>query len=212
MQQGKTPVSLSRTTILAAEGNGFYPCWIHRSAKTGIFNKDSRIPAFSRTRHQNKESDDAMTAVFDKHGLHFQYPENWEVQENYAKDKALEIYVLAPSGAFWSVMLFDKEADDTALVSEVLRSIQEQYEGFEAEASEDEVYGVVLKGYNTNFFCLDMLVSNRIRSVSLENFNLLLIAQAENREFDTQKAVFDAITTSLIMGLCGPRRAQQNGQ
>lgn len=154
-----------------------------------------------------------MPALFDKHGLYFQYPENWELQESYAKDKALEIYITSPNNASWSVMLFDREMCADELVREVVSAIKEQYEGVEIEAAEDTLFGVALQGYDSNFFCLDLLVTNWIRAATLDDYNVLFVAQAESREFDEQRVVFDAITTSFLMSACGPKKeSNTNGR
>jgi hypothetical protein len=142
-----------------------------------------------------------MTAVFDRHGLNFQYPENWELQESYAPDAALEIYLVAPSGAFWSVLAWPVGTDPDSLMQGVLDSLQEQYDGFESHAAEEEVAGNTLTGFDSHFFCLDLLVTNRMRTVRTGNHQLLVMSQAESREFEQQQLVFAAITTSLLRGL-----------
>ena len=145
-----------------------------------------------------------MTAVFNKHGLNFRYPENWEVQESFAKDTALEIYLLAPSGAFWSLLAYGVEHDGDELMQNILESIKQQYEGFECESIKDFLAGIPLTGFNSNFFCLDMLVSNKMRTLLAGEHRLLIMAQAESREFEKQELVFDAITTSMLDGLQKP--------
>ncbi len=141
-----------------------------------------------------------VTAVFKKHGLNFQYPENWEVQESYAPDKAIEIWLLAPSGAFWSVLAWPVHADPDELMSSVLGSLREQYDSFECQKVKGQREGLALTGYDSHFFCLDLLVTNQMRSVAIGEFQLLIMVQAESREFEQMERVFDAITTSLLRG------------
>ncbi len=145
-----------------------------------------------------------MTAVFNKHGLNFRFPENWEVQESFARDMALEIYLSAPSGAFWSLMAYGAEHDGDELMQNILGSIKQQYEGFEVESIKDVLSGIPLSGFNSHFFCLDLLVSNKMRTLQVGEHRLLIMAQAESREFEKQELVFDAITTSLLNGLQQP--------
>jgi hypothetical protein len=147
-----------------------------------------------------------MTAVFDKHGLNFQYPENWEIHESYARDQVLEVYLVAPSGAFWSVMAFGAEFSGEALMQNILVSLQQQYEGFESEPVRDALANIPLEGHNAHFFCLDLLVSTKMRTLQVDRHRLLIMSQAESREFEKQERVFDAISTSLLDGLQRPAR------
>jgi hypothetical protein len=142
-----------------------------------------------------------MPAVFNKHGMNFQYPENWEVQENFAADQALEIYLLAPTGAFWSMLAFSADSNGDQLMKDVLASFDQQYDGFECAATNDVLAETRLTGFDSHFFCLDMLVTNKMRTLTVDQHNLLIMSQAESREFEKQELVFDAITTSLLTGL-----------
>ncbi len=142
-----------------------------------------------------------MTAVFDKHGLHFQYPETWEIQESYAPDQALEIYLLAPSGAFWSMLAYSSDSDGSVLMRDVLDSFDQQYDGFETKATRETLADTTMNGFDSHFFCLDLLVTNKMRTLQVDEHHLLIMAQAESREFEKQEMVFNAITTSLLIGL-----------
>jgi hypothetical protein len=145
-----------------------------------------------------------MTARFDKHGLRFSYPENWEVHESYAENQALEIWVLAPSGAFWSLLAYEAgDLDGSELMKTALQSFDDEYEGFECEPANDILANRQLHGFDSNFFCLDLLVTNKMRTVRVDRHHWLIMSQAESREFESQEPVFDAITTSLLSDL-GP--------
>ncbi len=142
-----------------------------------------------------------MTAVFDQHGLKFQYPQNWQLHESRSDTDALEICLSAPSGAFWSLVAFDRSTDGQMLMDQVIDSLDEQYDSLEKTPANDEIAGVAMSGYDVYFYCLDLLVTTCLRTVQVDQYNLMFMYQAENREFDQQELVFQAITTSLLMGL-----------
>ncbi len=150
-----------------------------------------------------------MTAVFERHGLKFQYPENWELTEEVADDdEAIEIQLLAPGGAFWSLTVLNGEASANSLIQETLESLESQYEGAETEAASDRIDDFLLAGFDSYFYCLDLLVSNRIRTVEHDGLQLVIVMQAESREFDRQELVFSAITTSLLRSLAAAEASQ----
>lgn len=151
-----------------------------------------------------------MTAVFEKHGLNFQYPENWKLQENYSPDVALELYLLAPDDAFWSLLAYPAQTSARQLMQDVLDSLNQQYEGFESEPVSEFVAQTRLEGFDSNFFCMDLLVTSKMRSVVVDQHHLLIMSQAESREFEKHEPVFRAITTSLLTGLQEAPRWQPN--
>ena len=63
---------------------------------------------------------------------------------------------------------------------------------------EEEIEGTHSVGYDLLFYCLDFIVSSRVRSFSFENRTFVLLWQAEDKEFDEISPVFSAITTSLL--------------
>lgn len=147
-----------------------------------------------------------MTAVFEQHGLRIQYPENWELQQHQAGGQAVEIQIVAPSGAFWSLLAFDRSADAEKLMQEILRSINEQYESAESNPVVEVMGRFNASGHDTFFFYLDLLITHRMRCIESGDHKLLITWQAENREFDQIEPVFQAITVSLLTELGETKR------
>lgn len=142
-----------------------------------------------------------MTAVFEQHGLRIQYPENWKLEENQVDSKSLEVQLAAPSGAFWSLLVFERTKDFHQLMQECLKNIEEQYESMESNSISEHIGGFETSGHDTFFFYLDLLISNRMRCFTQGDFHFLIIWQAENREFDKLEPVFQAITIGFLAGL-----------
>jgi hypothetical protein len=144
------------------------------------------------------ESSD-VTAVFDEHGLFIQYPENWKLEQHEDENHSLEIQIIAPSGAFWSLLVFDRQVDNGGqLMQEILQGIDDQYESAEWSRVTEALGSSQTSGYDTFFFCLDLLITNRMRCLERGDQNWLLTWQAENREFDSIEPVFRAMTISLL--------------
>jgi hypothetical protein len=140
----------------------------------------------------------SMPAVFDKLGIRFLYPDNWTLDEQEAISGNRSVTVYSPGGAFWSIAVYGPEVDPSELATEALRSIKADYAGAEAEPASDEIAGQTLKGYDLNFFFLDMTNTALIRVFRWEGLTCLVLCQAEDREFKTIGPVFHAITTSLF--------------
>jgi hypothetical protein len=139
-----------------------------------------------------------VPAAFDKLGIHFLYPDNWTLDEQDAIAGNRSVTVYSPGGAFWSIVVHDPTADLRELAAEALNALKAEYEGAEAEPAREEVAGHELRGYDVNFFYLDLTNTALIRGFRTADAACLVLCQAEDREFVTAGPVFKAITTSLL--------------
>ncbi len=141
-----------------------------------------------------------MPAVFENYGLKFVYPENWklfEEGENWPKEVSLE----SPSGALWTLHLYEPAKDPKQLIQGAMEAIQEEYEQVEAEFVQEPIGPAVAEGCNLTFFYLDLLVVCQVRSFTWGDRTLLMISQAEDRDFQELDPVFQAMLVSLLPSL-----------
>jgi hypothetical protein len=139
-----------------------------------------------------------MTAVFDKLGIRFQYPENWTLETDAAGGGQQTVSVYSPEGAFWTVMRHPANTDLTELAQTALVAMQNEYDELDSEAVSEEIGDVELSGYDLNFYCLDLTNTAWIRVANTEAATFLLICQAEDREFEQVSPVFQAMMASLL--------------
>ena len=76
--------------------------------------------------------------------------------------------------------------------------MEQIYEDLEAEPVTEDLWEVPATGYDLHFFCLDFLVTSRIRSFYAGSSTCVLTCQAESREFEKQEMVFQAMTKTLL--------------
>jgi len=145
-----------------------------------------------------------MPAKFDKMGISFQYPENWTLDEEDALQGRDSVTVYTPGGGFWSVAVHPSTTDPDQLAQAAVDAMRQEYDSLEVEGAHEAVEGYELKGYDLNFYCLDLINTARVRCVRAGGGVYSVFCQAEDREFDQLALVFQAMTTSLLGGLCGP--------
>jgi len=136
-----------------------------------------------------------MPGVFEKFGIKFLYPENWQIAEESGDDWPQTVTVQSPEGAFLAIYVYEGGVNLRDLVREAVKAMQAEYEDIEAEEilqPEEADYG-----YNLDFYCLDLVVTAHIRGALLPGLAVVWQSQAETREFDQCELVFKAITTSL---------------
>ena len=108
-----------------------------------------------------------------------------------------DVSVQTPGGGFWSVHVYEKSTEPEELVSEALRTMQKEYEDVESELIREVVGDTETVGYEMNFYCLDLICTARAIAFRTADRTLLVLYQAESREFDEMGKVFQAMTFSL---------------
>jgi hypothetical protein len=143
-----------------------------------------------------------MPGLYEKFGIKFLYPENWQVAEESGEDWPKTVTVQSPEGAFLSIYVYEGGVNLRDLVREAVDAMRLEYEDLEAEEilqPDDADYG-----YNLDFYYLDLVVTTHIRGALLPGLAVVWQSQAETREFDQCALVFKAITTSLRGKLPNP--------
>lgn len=126
------------------------------------------------------------------------YPENWELVEDNESEAELDVSSISPSGAFWAAQVFRRDRGGSSLMQEAMSSLKGEYPDLEANPREVRMAEHDGFGFDVHFFCLDFLVTGRLISFETDHHSLLIMFQAESREFDSIEPVFSAITTSLM--------------
>lgn len=148
-----------------------------------------------------------MPALFDSLGISFQYPENWTLDDSDALLGRKSVAVYSPGGAFWSVAIHSGAADPAKLAAAVVDAMRQEYEGLEAERAEESVAGYDLLGYDLAFYCLDLTNTAQVRCLRFAHAAYTIYCQAEDRDYEHLKRVFQAITVTFLGGLRDRRPA-----
>jgi hypothetical protein len=145
-----------------------------------------------------------MPAVFNKLGIKFSYPENWEVDEAEALEGGRSVTLYSPAGgAFWTVSVHPRKTDPWRLAKAAAKALKEEYDSLETEPVSENVAGVELVGYDFNFYCLDLTSTAAVRVVPPKRATYAIFYQAEDREFQEVEHVFQAMLLTLLRGLKG---------
>src|SRR3954470_423911 len=119
-----------------------------------------------------------MPGVFEKFGIKFLYPENWQVTEEGADDWPKLVTVQNPGGAFLSIYVYEGSVNLRELVREAVDAMRLEYEDIETEEvlqPDDADYG-----YNIDFYYLDLVVTTQIRGALLPGLAVVWQCQAES--------------------------------
>jgi hypothetical protein len=138
---------------------------------------------------------------FNRLGLAFDYPDNWSVDTDDAAGRYAAVTVCTPEGGFWSVSGHAPGGAAATLAQAVVRQMRKEYQDLDSEPARDEVGGRSLEGWDLNFYCLDLTNTAQVRTLETPTAIYLLIAQAEDREWEKVAPVFAAMTASFVARL-----------
>ena len=139
-----------------------------------------------------------MTAIYDKLGLRFMYPEGWSITEDNVTDLPRSLAMESPRGGAWELIVYDGRREAEDLTGEVLAAMRNEYEGIEVSPLETQFGDVTAVGYNLYFYHLDLLINSRALAAHFGDKTVLLLWQAEDRVFEELEPVFIAMATSLF--------------
>ncbi len=142
-----------------------------------------------------------MPALYDRHGVRFQYPENWSLCEESTRWPR-EITLESPTGALWALHVYFPPDSPARLLDDALAAMQREYQGVESTSVTEQLHASTsAAGYDLCFFYLDLIVECHLRAFTYRDKTFLILMQAEEREFQQLHPVFQAMTTSLIRHL-----------
>jgi hypothetical protein len=87
------------------------------------------------------------------------------------------------------------------ILDETIETLRESYEDLELSTESLDFRLFEGKAFGALFFCLDFLVRIKLQVYETPNYHLMLWYQCEDRDFDQQQMVFEAISMTLLQSL-----------
>lgn len=139
-----------------------------------------------------------MPGEYNSHGIRFQYPENWQVEEDDLWTGQQSVTVYSPGGAFWSVSVYPRGTDPQKLAEAAVSAMRQEYETLESYPFAPRLGGWESVGYEMNFFHLDLVCMAQVHAIQTEQGTYVFFAQGWDQEFEKLAMVFEAMTVSCL--------------
>jgi len=139
-----------------------------------------------------------MSGTYDSGGIRFFYPENWQITDEETLQWPHTVTAQSPRSGFWTLTVYNDDIDSEELLQTALDAMSGDYADLEVDGASECLEEVEMIGYDLNFYCLDLVITTRLRSFRCGGQTILLICQGENRDFDQLELVFSAITISFL--------------
>lgn len=117
------------------------------------------------------------THIYEKHGVRFDYPASWEIEETLDGEVA-SVAVSIPDGLGFVVITTDPTCPDPNLASaEALEALREEYPNLDSTQVMEVINGQTTVGHDVEFFTLDMTNSASIRCFRTPRRTVLCFGQ-----------------------------------
>lgn len=137
-----------------------------------------------------------MVAEFDEAGIHFKYPENWQLERE-ESDTGWTVSVQSPDTAFLLLCLREDNPTSQEMVDTALEALRQDYPGLEADEAIDSVAGQPAMGHDIRFISFDLTNTCWVRSFYSGRGTLLLLCQINDLELEKNEPVLRAICASI---------------
>ncbi|MBK94517.1 MAG: hypothetical protein CMJ79_02240 [Planctomycetaceae bacterium] len=141
-----------------------------------------------------------MPNIFDQADIRFIFPDNWKVIDSHLESQhRRSISLENESSVQWSVYIYSGSENLDELVEETIRAMHMEYEDHEESEPYRQMAGdYELIGSRMYFNFMDFILCITATAIEKDGHSYLFVAEAEDREFDENEAVFGAVAFSLL--------------
>jgi hypothetical protein len=123
-------------------------------------------------------------AVYDRHGIRFEYPQDWELDVT-EEGPLLTVEVVSPGGLAFALLTVDDDRPAASkLTDEALAALREEYPGLDASPALESIAGHRAVGHDVEFLSLDLTNSCVLRSFRTPRRTVFYLGQWSDLEGD----------------------------
>ncbi len=133
---------------------------------------------------------------YENHGIAFEYPAAWEVDEDMAAD-TMTITLQTGQTGFWSISIMPDRPRPEDVLHATLAAFEESYPELEHTRGHLACQGHQAITEEINFVCHDLTNTALLLAVRTGRITAFVLAQYYDQEEEELKPLFQAITRSL---------------
>ncbi len=138
-----------------------------------------------------------MSAVFDDHGIRFDYPHDWEIEADDDGPRTTVTLQSSAGPAFALVTVDESRPDPSEMADEALAALRDEYPTLDAEPASEMIDGHPAVGHDAEFISLDMTNTCAIRCFRTPRRTVFVLSQWSDLEEDDPGARLEALRRSL---------------
>ncbi len=137
-----------------------------------------------------------MNRVFERHGVRFEYPEDWILHEQSTPEE-ISITINSPETSFWSLTLLLERPDPYKVIETVIDTLREEYSDVDVYSSEDRLGDLRTVARDIDFVCHELIGSAFLRAAIIPGGTLLVLYQGADFELEETQSLLERVSKSL---------------
>lgn len=138
----------------------------------------------------------SSTTVYRQHGILFEAPNGWQIDEQATEHGDITISV-TDGAAFWALTLMWERPEVERVLREAKQAFEEEYEEIDIHSVQEKISRRDSEGYDIEFVCMEFINHVSLRSFRTGRFTAFIMAQTTDHEEKYYKPLFDNMTSSL---------------
>lgn len=138
-----------------------------------------------------------MTEVFSRHGVQFEYPDDWELDEQQS-DFEIQVTVQSPETSFWSLSLILDRPEPLTVANTAIAALRELYDEIDVYPSDGPLCERETVARDMEFVCLELVNSAYVRAFQTDSFTALVFYQGTDSELEETRELMEDISRSLV--------------
>ncbi len=139
-----------------------------------------------------------MPLEYRKNGVHFFYPDNWNLDDIPLEEGNFAVELNSPDGAFWMLTVSNNQSPED-LAESARNALAAEYRDLESVPTTKMIAGRMLNGFDMDFMCFDLVNTAMVLTFSDNDRTYAIFWQADDQLLSqSREDVFNAITFSLL--------------
>tara|TARA_R110002072_G_scaffold303141_1_gene495734 strand:- start:55385 stop:55960 length:576 start_codon:yes stop_codon:yes gene_type:complete len=139
-------------------------------------------------------------AVYEEHGIRFEYPDNWELSHEH-HDEDFSVTIESEGTAFWMLSVLQGRPVAEDVIEAALESFRMEYEPVDVYESQDSICLLPTVAKDVDFYELEMVNHARLLACETDSTTIFVLLQMSDTERAGAEPLLKAITESLMCEL-----------
>ena len=139
-------------------------------------------------------------AVYEGHGIRFEYPDNWELSHEH-HDEDFTVTIESDGTAFWMLSVLQGRPVAEEVIEAALDSFRMEYEPVDVDESEERICMLPTVARDVDFYELEMVNHARLLACETDSTTIFVLLQMSDTERAEAEPLLNAITESLMCEL-----------
>ncbi|MDA0283186.1 MAG: hypothetical protein O3B13_08520 [Planctomycetota bacterium] len=136
-------------------------------------------------------------AVYEEHGVRFEYPEGWELGHEH-HDGDFSVTVESDGTAFWMLSVLQGRPTAEEVVEAALESFKAEYDSVDVYESQDRICMLPTVAKEIDFYELEMVNRASLRACETDSTTMFVLLQMSDTERAEIGPLLKSISESLM--------------